>query len=43
MKKGNSFATNKGGVIKPPKSPSAGDPRATVTKGSDLRNGKGGK
>lgn len=43
MKNGNRFATNKGGVIKPPKSPSAGDPKATVTKGNDLRNGKGNK
>lgn len=38
----NRFATNKGGIIKAPKS--AGDsPKATVVKGSDLRNGKSSK
>ena len=41
--KENRFATNKGGVIKAPKPVSQGDPKATVTKGNDLRNGKGGK
>jgi hypothetical protein len=41
--KENRFATNKGGVINAPKATSKGDPKATVTKGSDLRNGKGGK
>ena len=41
--KENRFATNKGGVINAPKSVAKGDPKATVTKGSDLRNGKGGK
>jgi hypothetical protein len=41
--KENRFATNKGGVIKAPKATSKGDPKATVTKGSDLRGGKGGK
>ena len=41
--KENRFATNKGGVIQAPKATSKGDPKATLTKGSDLRNGKGGK
>lgn len=40
MKK-NKFATNQGGVIKSPKP--SGEPKATVTKGNDLRNGKGKK
>ena len=40
--KDNRFATNKGGIIKAPKS--AGDsPKSTVVKGSDLRSGKSGK
>lgn len=34
------FATNKGGVIKAPK-PVTDQPKATVVKGEDLRNGKG--
>ena len=33
----NPYATNRGGKIDSPKNPSAGDPRATVTKGDDLR------
>jgi hypothetical protein len=33
----NPYATNRGGKIDAPKTPSAGDPRATVTKGDDLR------
>lgn len=39
-KKTGGFATNKGGVIKAPK-PVTNDPKATVTKGNDLRNGNG--
>ncbi|MBR2616184.1 MAG: hypothetical protein IKC69_05855 [Clostridia bacterium] len=41
MKKeaGNRFATNKGGVIKAPNPTTKGEPKATVTKGSDRRNG----
>lgn len=43
MKNGtNRFATNKGGIIKAPKSV-PDQPKATVVKGSDLRNGKGKK
>ena len=38
--KDNKFQTNKGGVIKAPKPVSKGDPKSTVTKGNDLRNGK---
>ena len=34
---GNRFATNAGGVIKAPKS--TPQPKATVVKGNDLRNG----
>lgn len=34
------FATNKGGVIKAPR-PVTDQPKATVVKGNDLRNGKG--
>ena len=34
----SNFATNKGGVIKAPK-PGKDSPKATVTKGNDLRNG----
>lgn len=33
------FATNKGGVIKAPR-PITNQPKATVVKGEDLRNGK---
>lgn len=33
----NPYATNKGGKIQAPNTPSAADPRATVTKGDDLR------
>jgi hypothetical protein len=36
----NRFATNKGGIIRAPKNV-PDQPRATVVKGSDLRNGKG--
>ncbi len=36
---GNRYATNKGGIIKAPKSASE-QPKATVVKGNDLRNGK---
>ena len=43
MKNGtNRFATNKGGMIKAPKGV-PDQPKATVVKGSDLRNGKGKK
>ena len=42
MKK-NVYATNKGGVIKAPNSQSKDSPKATVTKGDDLRTGKGKK
>lgn len=34
----NRFATNKGGVIKAPR-PVNDEPKATVVKGNDLRNG----
>lgn len=41
MKEKNSYATNKGGLIKAPKNPKAGDPRAVKTVGSgDLRSKK---
>lgn len=33
----NPYATNRGGKVNAPHNPSAGDPRATVTKGDDLR------
>ena len=33
----NPYATNRGGRIESPKSPAKKDPRATVTKGDDLR------
>ena len=33
----NPYATNQGGKITSPKAPAKGDPRATVTKGDDLR------
>ena len=43
MKNGtNRFATNKGGMIKAPTGV-PDQPKATVVKGSDLRNGKGKK
>ena len=41
MKRDNRFATNKGGMIKGNSVPD--QPKATVVKGSDLRNGKGKK
>lgn len=37
---GNRFATNKGGVIRAPKPVTKDEPKSTVVKGSDLRNGK---
>ena len=42
LKKDNKFATNQGGVIKAPR-PQNDQPKATVTKGSDLRDGKKSK
>lgn len=40
----NPYQTNKGGEIKPPKNPSAGDPRTTSIKSNgDLRSPKGRK
>lgn len=42
MSKGNRYATNQGGIIKAPKGVT-NPPKSTVVKGSDLRNGKGGK
>ena len=33
----NPYATNRGGKIDALHSPSSGDPKATVTKGDDLR------
>ena len=41
-KTANVYATNKGGLIKAPKSPAEGDPKATrtVATGKDLRVGK---
>ena len=39
----NRFATNKGGIIKAPKSVGSDSPKATVVKGNDLRSGKSGK
>lgn len=38
--KDNRFATNKGGIIKAPKSVGTDSPKSTIVKGSDLRNGK---
>ena len=38
MKKSNQYATNQGGIIKAPR-PVKDAPKATVTKGGDLRNG----
>ena len=37
---GNPYATNKGGMIKAPKTPAKDSPKATVVKGNDLRSGK---
>lgn len=37
--KDNRFATNKGGVIKAPKTVTD-QPKSTIVKGNDLRNGK---
>jgi hypothetical protein len=39
-KQNNPYATNKGGMIKAPKNPAKDSPKATVTKGNDLRVGK---
>ena len=36
----NRYATNAGGIIKAPK-PVKNQPKSTVVKGNDLRNGKG--
>ena len=36
----NPYATNRGGKIAAPSEVAKGDPRATVTKGDDLRTGK---
>lgn len=36
----NPYATNRGGKITSPHEVAKGDPRATVTKGDDLRTGK---
>ena len=36
----NPYATNAGGHIKAPKNPAKDSPKATVTKGNDLRTGK---
>lgn len=33
----NPYATNRGGKIDAPRTPAKDDPRATVTKGDDLR------
>jgi hypothetical protein len=33
----NPYVTNRGGRIEAPTAPASGDPRATVTKGDDLR------
>lgn len=38
MKKTNRYATNEAGIIKAPNKPS-NTPKATVTKGNDLRDG----
>ncbi len=35
--KKNPYATNRGGKLTAPHAPASGDPRATVTKGDDLR------
>ena len=42
VKKDNRFATNQAGVIKAPR-PQKDQPKATVTKGNDLRIGKKSK
>ena len=42
VKKDNRYATNEGGIIKAPRKPQ-NQPKATVTKGNDLRDGKKGK
>ena len=39
----NPYQTNKGGEIKAPTSPSAGDPKASSISGGDLRAPKGRK
>lgn len=39
----NRFATNKGGIIKAPKSVGSDSPKSTVVKGNDLRSAKSGK
>ncbi len=39
----NPYATNAGGVIKAPKNPAKDSPKATVTKGNDLRDAKNKK
>mgnify|MGYP003301368189 CR=1 FL=1 len=39
-KQNNPYATNAGGYIKSPKNPAKDSPKATVTKGNDLRVGK---
>lgn len=36
----NPYATNEAGYIKAPKNPAKDTPKATVTKGNDLRSGK---
>ena len=38
--KQNPYATNKGGKIEAPNTPSHNDPSATGMKGNDLRTGK---
>ena len=45
MKKnaGSRYATNKGGVIKAPRPVAKDDPKSTVVKGGDLRNGNKNK
>ena len=37
--KDNRFATNKGGVIKAPRPVTKDEPKSTVVKGNDIRNG----
>lgn len=37
----NPYQTNRGGVIKPTTKPDTNDVKATVTKGNDLRTGRG--
>lgn len=41
MKKASEYATNKGGEIKAPRAVDKDSPKATVTKGNDLRVKKG--